>query len=137
VRKYISVLPTLIAALCLLSHAPAKTAAGKTDMARDYRNAPLVVKMMAFNKKKDGKLTKDEVADERLHRMFDVADTNKVGIVSKGELIALAAKLDGKFAAEDFRAFGGPGTWRPSSHPGQLLSPLMPDRLQLTADQRK
>ena len=45
--------------------------------AKDYSDAPIVVKMMEFNKKKDGKLTRDEVTDKRLLRIFDQADTNK------------------------------------------------------------
>src|SRR5262249_13549543 len=43
--------------------------------AKDYSNDPIVVKMMEFNKKKDGKLTKDEITDPRLMRLFDQADT--------------------------------------------------------------
>ncbi|HVS35840.1 MAG TPA: hypothetical protein VMS17_09680 [Gemmataceae bacterium] len=71
---------------------------------KDYSNAPLVVKMMAFDKKKDGKLTRDEITDERLLRLFDMADTNKDGFVTKEELMALAAKLDA-----DAPRGGGPG----------------------------
>ena len=46
--------------------------------------------MMAFDKDKDGKLTKAEVSDERLHRLFDRADADKDGFVTKQELTALA-----------------------------------------------
>jgi hypothetical protein len=59
--------------------------------------------MMAFNAKKDGKLTKEEVTDTRLHRLFDQADTNKDGVVTREELMALAAKIDAAFGQ------GGPG----------------------------
>ncbi|MCE9530914.1 MAG: hypothetical protein K8T89_07300 [Planctomycetes bacterium] len=55
--------------------------------------------MLAFNKKNDGKLTKDEVTDGRLHRLFEQADANKDGEVTKEELMALAAKLDAEFPA--------------------------------------
>src|SRR5205807_981798 len=34
--------------------------------AKDYSNSPLVTRMMAFDKDHDGKLTRDEVTDERL-----------------------------------------------------------------------
>src|SRR3982074_1560592 len=51
--------------------------------------SPLVARMMAFDKNKDGKLTRDEITDERLLRLFDQADTNKDGVVTKEELIAL------------------------------------------------
>ena len=40
-----------------------------------------------------------------LNRLFDQADTNKDGVVTKEELMALAAKLD----AESARGGGGPG----------------------------
>ncbi|MBI1832780.1 MAG: hypothetical protein HYR84_15165 [Planctomycetes bacterium] len=48
--------------------------------------------MMAFNKAKDGKLTKTELTDTRLHALFDRADTNKDGVVTREELEALFAK---------------------------------------------
>ena len=73
------------------------------DKTKDYSNSSIVTKMMAFNKKKDGKLTKDEVTDPRLHRLFDLADTNKDGVVTKEELMTLAAALDAEGGQ------GGPG----------------------------
>src|SRR5712672_851481 len=69
----------------------------------------LVVRMMAFDKDKDGKLTRVEVTDERLHRLFDRADVNKDGSVTKEELTALEAKEK----ADDRggrRGFGPPGS---------------------------
>ena len=63
--------------------------------------AVFVEKMMAFNKAKDGKLTKKEVTDPRLHGLFDRADTDKDGVVTKEELEAL-------FAKEGGAAGGGP-----------------------------
>src|SRR6476659_8437920 len=62
-------------------------------------------RLMAVDKNKDGKLTKDEITDERLLRLFDRADTNKDGTVTKEELEALAAKeMQG-----GGRGQGGPG----------------------------
>ena len=73
--------------------------------------------MMAFDKNKDGKLTKDEMTDERLLRLFDQADTNKDGVVTKEELMALAAKLDAEAPRAGGR--GGPGgVARRSRRPG-------------------
>jgi Spy/CpxP family protein refolding chaperone len=117
---------------------------------KSYRNSSIVVKMMAFNKKKDGKLTKKEVTDPRLHRLFDMADTNKDGIVTREELMALAAKLDAEFKQGGFpdkgpkgfgdkgpKGFGkGPKGFGPP-RPGQMLPPIMVDLLELTPDQRK
>jgi hypothetical protein len=39
--------------------------------------------MMALDKNKDGKLTRDEVTDPRLLRLFEQADTNQDGVVTK------------------------------------------------------
>ena len=57
--------------------------------------ATFVEKMMAFNKAKDGKLTKKELTDARLHGLFDRADANKDGVVTKEELEVLYAKEGG------------------------------------------
>src|SRR5207253_5354846 len=48
-----------------------------------------VDRLMAFNKAKDGKLTKEELTDPRLHALFERADTNKDGVVTRAELEAL------------------------------------------------
>ena len=98
-RSLLRIALALAGAAALLSWAAAQPPVGRPadepkDKAKDYSNAPLVVRMMAFDKKKDGKLTKDEVTDERLQRLFDQADANKDGVVTKDELMALAAKLD-------------------------------------------
>ena len=117
---------------------------------KDFSDSALVVKMMAFNKKKDGKLTKDEVTDERLHRLFDMADANKDGIVTKEELMALAAKLDdeygrgGGFDGPGGRGpggpggpgRGGPGGFGPPQ-PGQVMPPFLQETLRLTSEQKK
>ncbi len=55
---------------------------------------------MAFDKNKDGKLTRSEITDQRLLGLFNRADTNKDGVVTREELTALAAKME---------ADGGPG----------------------------
>jgi Spy/CpxP family protein refolding chaperone len=100
----------LVCAAILLSQAAAQPPGKPADDApkdkKDYSNAPLVVKMMAFAKK-DGKLTKDDITDPRLQRLFDQADTNKDGVVTKEELMALAAKLDADAGPGD-RGPGGP-----------------------------
>src|SRR4051794_2168770 len=49
----------------------------------------LVTRMMAFDKNGDGQLTKDEVTDPRLTRLFERADANQDGVVTKDELTAL------------------------------------------------
>src|SRR3954466_472623 len=53
---------------------------------RDRTTSSVVTRMMGFDKNKDGKLSRDEVTDERLHRLFDRADVDKDGVVTKEEL---------------------------------------------------
>jgi hypothetical protein len=127
------------------------------DKPKDFSNAPLVVRMMAFDKNKDGKLTRDEVTDPRLLRLFDMADADKDGVVTKEELMALAAKLEAESPQGDERGGpggpGGPGGRGPGGpggpggrgrggfggppQPGQVLPPFLQERLNLTADQKK
>jgi Ca2+-binding EF-hand superfamily protein len=81
--------------------------------AKDYTHSSVVTRMMAFDKKHDGKLTRDEITDWRFLRLFDEADANKDGVVTAEELTALAAKLDTSDAPEGGPGgpggFGGPG----------------------------
>ena len=132
---------------------------------RDYSKSPIVTRLMAFDKNKDGKLTRDEITDPRLLRLFDQADTNKDGVVTREELTALAAKLDadmpqgrggpggppggfgdGPGALGDqggpgprgpgFR--GAPGGFGgPPPQPGIVLPPRLQNELQLTDEQTK
>jgi hypothetical protein len=124
----------------------------------------LVDRMMAFDKDGDGKLTKDEVTDERLHRLFDQADANKDGVVTRDELSALATQLQAQAGQGGGRGgpggppdgpggrgrggrggpdgFGGPGRGGPGGfggppQPGQILPPPVQDMLNVTAEQKK
>ncbi len=153
-RNLLRVSLALACAAVLLSRAAAQPPARPADdpKAKDNSNAPIVVRMMAFDKKKDGKLTRDEITDDRLLRLFDQADTNKDGVVTKDELIALAAKLDAdaprRGGPGDRPSLGGPdgppGPGGPGDpghfgppRPGQILPPFMADALKLTDDQQK
>ena len=94
--------------------------------------------MMAFDKDKDGKLTKAEVTDERLHRLFDRADADKDGVVTKDELTALAAREAATTAAAPRRR---PRAAARRAHdgaarPGEVLPPMLQRRLKLTAEQK-
>lgn len=96
-------------------------------------NSPVFVKMMEFDKNKDGKLTKEEITDPRLVRLFDQADADKDGTVTKEELLALAAKLDAEVPAggpgQPDRGRGGPDNRRPGGpgEGGQGGGPAGPD----------
>lgn len=98
---------------------------------------------MAFDKDGDGKLTRSEVTDERLRRLFDRADADKDGSVTKAELTALAAKEKASFR-------GGPGGFGPPGggpggpggpvmappRPGEILPPFLQRALDLTPEQK-
>jgi hypothetical protein len=167
-RKLVKILPAVACAAALVSLAAAQPPAGKPGKEagkakpKDYSNSPLVTRMMAFDKNKDGQLTKDEVTDPRLHRLFDQADTNKDGVVTEEELMALAAKLDAESGPGGERGGpggrgpggpggpggrgpggpGGPGGRGPGGfggppQPGQIMPPFLQERLNLTAEQKK
>jgi outer membrane protein assembly factor BamB len=116
----------------------------------------LVSRMMALDKNKDGKLTRDEITDPRMERMFDRADANKDGVVTKDELLAWAKKTvadeggagnspggmgppDGRFGGGRRRGPGGRGFggFGGRSQPGQILSPGLVETLKLTDQQKK
>jgi hypothetical protein len=147
----------LIAASAALAQRPG----GGPGAPRKSTAADLVARMMAFDADKDGKLTKDEVTDERLHRLFDRADADKDGIVTKNELTALATKEAPK-ARGGRPGFGSPGGGPPGfgppgggppgfgppdggpagfmmrpPRPGEVLPAMLQQRLGLTAEQKK
>ena len=101
-----------------------------------------VTRMMEFDANKDGKLTREEVTDERLTRLFDRADADKDGTVTRAELTAIVA-------AEPARR-GGPGGFGPGGfgpppgggppgggfRPGEVLPQMFQSRLNLSAEQK-
>jgi hypothetical protein len=125
-----------------------KRAAKKTPASSSATDS-VVSRMMAFDKNKDGKLSRDEITDRRLLRLFDRADKDKDGVVTKEELSALAKQMADEEAADDDRRGGfgppggpgGPGGFRgpggPPPQPGQLLPPFLQERLQLTDKQKE
>ncbi len=108
-------------------------------------------RMMAFDKNHDAKLTRAEITDERLLDLFDRADANHDGIVTKEELTALYTREastrqnDGPGGVGPGRGPGGPGG--PGGRggrggfggpqAGQIIPGFMQDRLNLTDDQRQ
>jgi hypothetical protein len=77
-----------------------------------------VARLMAFDKNKDGKLTKEEITDERLQRLFDRIDVNKKGTITKEDIVAFATK---EFANAGSGRPGdrGPGDRGPGDRPGR------------------
>lgn len=115
---------------------PASRSNDRVSSSKDYANSSIVKRMMAFDKNGDGILTRDEITDPRLLRLFDRADANKDGVVTKEELIALAAKLDAEFPSRGGPG-GGPGGPGGPPRPGQILPPFLQEELQLTDEQKK
>ena len=140
----------LVATMASVLSSPANAQATRpsADQPKNYADSMIVTRMMAFDKKGDGKLTRDEITDPRLLRLFDQADTNKDGVVTRDQLIALAAKLDAEYPADPRRnggpdgpgpnGPGGPRGGRPGMRPqpGQVLPPVLQDMLKLTPEQK-
>ena len=83
----------------------------------------LVGRLMAFDKNKDGKLTKEELGDDRLARVFDKADANKDGQLTKEELQAFFKDQLANGAGQGGGRGGpggpgGPGGEEPRGGPG-------------------
>jgi hypothetical protein len=103
--------------------------------------------MMAFDKDHDGSLSKSEVTDERLHRLFDRADADKNGTVTKAELTALVEREHAD--DRDGPPGGGPGFGGPPGfagppgggpggppRPGEILPQRLQQVLGLSPEQR-
>jgi len=109
--------------------------------------ANAVARMMRFDKNKDGKLTKAELNDQRLRRLFDRADADKDGTVTKAELTTLASEWQeregdgppGFGPPGGFPPPGGPGGMMggPPPRPGEILPGMIRRNLKLTAAQTK
>ena len=113
-----------------------------------------MVRMMVFDADKDGMLTKVEITDARLHRLFDRSDANKDGIVTKEELASLAVKEQSNESGGGPPGFGGgppgfgprgggpPGGGPPGGfmmgmgRPGEILPRMLQERLKLTPEQK-
>ncbi|HET6426172.1 MAG TPA: EF-hand domain-containing protein [Planctomycetaceae bacterium] len=105
-----------------------------------------IERLMAFDANKDGKLSKEELNDERLTALFERVDANKDGSVTKEELTvqltkeaaALGANRGGGPGGPGFGGpgFGGPGGFVPPA-PGTILPQFLQDELRLSDEQKK
>jgi hypothetical protein len=101
-----------------------------------------VAKMMVFDKNGDGRLSRDEITDPRLLRLFERADADKDGVVTREELVALYEKENdtGRAGSRERPEgpFGGPPGGRGGPpRPGQVLPPFAEGQLDLTDDQKR
>jgi len=125
-----------------------RTTKGRGPFSNSSDASGLVGRMMRFDADQDGKLTRDEVTDERSLATFDRADTNEDGTVTKAELSSLAAKersnvrgnnRAGRGRFGDGFAEGGPGGMGPGGpppKPGEVLPQMIQNHLKLTSDQK-
>jgi hypothetical protein len=112
----------------------------------------LTERMMRFDANNDDKLTKSEITDERLKRLFDQADADKDGTVTRNELNVLTVRERANARGEGGGGFGGPGGGQrrmgggPGGgprgfggppQPGQILAPMFRQRLEITPQQEK
>ncbi len=105
---------------------------GSTTRSKKAATNSMVNRMMAFDANKDGKLTRDEVTDERLQRLFDRADADHDGTVTRKELTAMAAR-----EPAGGRGGFGPGGPGGPPRPGEVLPSFLRDRLEVTPEQSK
>jgi EF hand len=136
---YVTVTSALLAAMPLAM--AQQSGRSRNATAKQAGADGLVSRMMQFDKNKDGELTKAEVTDSRLYRLFDRADADHDGIVTQKELTALAASEPpagrGGFGPPGFGGpGGGPGGPRMGPpRPGEILPAMLRDRLELTPEQ--
>jgi hypothetical protein len=113
---------------------------GQEVYSQSATGGDLVTRMMEFDKDKDGKLTKDEVTDKRLHRLFARSDANNDAAVTKEELASLAAKEESSSRGRSFGfgpPGGGPGGFMMMPpRPGEILPPMAQQRLRLSPVQQ-
>lgn len=130
-------------------------------------SSSFVARMLTLDKDRDGKLSKSEVTDARLQAIFERADADKNGEVTKDELAALFQKeSEGLNQGRGFgmppeggpggrpqgRGPGGPQGGPPGGGPdggpgnrgfggfplpGQIFPPFLRDELKLSDEQRK
>jgi hypothetical protein len=118
----------------------------------------IVSRLMAYAKNKEGKLLREEVSDERLLRMFDRADVDKRGVVTREELVAMAKLVvadsvnaglsprgdsprspggPGRRGSPGVSGRGGSGAIGGRPQMGQILRPSVVETLNLTESQKE
>jgi EF hand len=107
----------LAALFALSGHSQGPAGKGKGKKGPPSDNPELIDYMMSFNKKKDGKLTKEELTDTRLHRLFDRADADKDGAVTRAELEAVIAADAKEFGSGPGKGFGKDGKGKDKGPP--------------------
>ncbi|MBX9625025.1 MAG: EF-hand domain-containing protein, partial [Gemmataceae bacterium] len=140
----------LVAAASLAGAQPPE-GGGKDDKAEAKKGPPKgppkggplevwIARMMVQDADGDGKLSKDEVTDARLKRLFDEADADKDGKLTRDELADLFG-LHGPAALLGPDGFPkgppGGGMMFGPPQPGQVMPPFLREALKLSDEQKK
>lgn len=136
-----------VSATILLAQSPPRRAGGPRRGGVDELVSASVDRMLLLDADKDGKLSKAEVADQRLAAFFDRGDADHDGVLTKEELTvlfkreaaALHSDAPGAGGSPEFGGLGAAPGFAPSGgfpRPGEVLPRFLQDALQLTADQR-
>lgn len=97
----------LVSTAVLVAQAPPRRGRDQRRGGSDELVAASIERMMQFDTDQDGKLTKAEVADQRLASLFDRGDADHDGVLTKEELTALF-KREAALLQSGGPAFGGP-----------------------------
>lgn len=127
----------LVAVSAAVGQPPPGPREGPADTAEET-----AARVMAFDTDRDGKLTRTELSDPRLQRLFDRADADKDGALTSKELTELAAREQ----VNDRGRGGPPGSGPPGGggpggpmmgapRPGEILPAMLRRELQLTDEQ--
>ena len=82
----------LLMSSTVLAQPPARPNEPRNESRGGTDPTSFVTRLMTLDKNQDGKLSKSEVTDNRLQALFDRADADHNGEVTKAELTALATK---------------------------------------------
>ncbi len=127
---------TLRTILTCAALSPAPLAMGQgPDRGGPITAGGAAARLMQFDADKDGKLTRVELTDERLGRLFDRLDADKDGIVSKTEAASLTAEDSAPRRGP--AGPGGPGgpPGRGFGRPGEVMPGMLRQHLNVTSDQ--
>ena len=84
----------LLAAAIISSSLAVAQETSPTTANQNPQDSPVITRMMAYGKKQEGKVWRDEITDERLLRLFDLADTDKKGVIIKEQLLPAVAQFE-------------------------------------------
>jgi hypothetical protein len=130
---------------------PSKSQGDAPRVDQKQKDLAVVTRIMSYGKKQEGKVWRDEITDERLFRLFDLADTKKEGVVTKEQVVTAATKLEAEQPQGGRRGGpdggggpggrggfgGGPGGFGGRPQMGVLMPRFIQDELKLSDAQKQ